>query len=58
MDDTSSAETRRENRGSERVSLPGNIRFHPRATDQDHRYAGRDFRLTDVGGEVVRDIFA
>jgi hypothetical protein len=23
-----------------------------------YRYAGRDFRLTDVSGEVVRDILA
>ncbi|MES2506027.1 MAG: DUF1501 domain-containing protein [Verrucomicrobiota bacterium] len=28
---------------------------HERLT---HRYAGRDFRLTDVAGEVVKDIFA
>ena len=28
---------------------------HERLT---YRYAGRDFRLTDVHGEVVRDIFA
>jgi hypothetical protein len=23
-----------------------------------YRYAGRDFRLTDVGGRVAREIFA
>jgi Protein of unknown function (DUF1501) len=28
---------------------------HTRLT---HRYAGRDFRLTDVHGEVVRDILS
>ena len=28
---------------------------HTRLT---YRYAGRDFRLTDVAGEVVKDIFA
>lgn len=28
---------------------------HTRLT---HRYAGRDFRLTDVAGEVAREIFA
>jgi hypothetical protein len=28
---------------------------HTRLT---HRYAGRDFRLTDVSGEIVREILA
>jgi hypothetical protein len=27
-------------------------------TKLTHRYAGRDFRLTDVYGEIVRDILA
>jgi len=29
-----------------------------RNTRLTYRYAGRDFRLTDVHGEIVRDILA
>lgn len=35
--------------------------LHPCGLDHErltYRYAGRDFRLTDVAGEVAREIFA
>jgi hypothetical protein len=27
-------------------------------TQLTHRFNGRDFRLTDVGGEIIKDILA